>query len=106
MPNYINLTPHTINLNDGTVIEASTDYAPIRIIDNIGDIDENGICHVSVGEIQNLPPVIEDTYYIVSRVVAQQIAHPNFVAPATTHPEAVRNEHGHIVSVPCFFSFV
>ena len=102
---FINLTPHVINLNDGRSFAPSSDYPAIRIPDKIDDTTDPDFATVVAGEVENLPPVEEGVYYIVSRMVAEKLKNPHFVSPATNHPKAVRNDAGHIVSVPCFFTF-
>lgn len=63
------------------------------------------MCTQQFGEIINLPEPKEDTIYIVSLIVlsaAEQKGRKDCVAPASGHPKCIRNEQGHIVSVPCF----
>ena len=100
MTNFINLTPHTINLNNGNSFPASGNVA--RVANVYGDFDENGIASVSFGEVTNLPEAQEGVVYIVSGLVAQAISGRNdVVSPATGHPDCVR-DGGRIVSVPGF----
>ena len=99
---YVNLTPHAINLNDGRVYPASGVSARVDVV--YGDIVDD-VCDQSYGDIQDLPDAVDGTRYIVSGVVLNAI--PNgtrrdVVAPATGHTAVVRNDKGHIVSVPCF----
>lgn len=97
---YINLTPHSITLNDGTTFPPSGQVA--RVSSTYTQFDENGICSVVFGQINDLPPPIEDTIYIVSGMVAAATkGRTDVVAPATGHPQAVRKD-GQIVSVPGF----
>ena len=97
---YVNLTPHAISLNDGRKIYPSGKVA--RVEAAFSDIVDD-VCSQKFGEVQNLPAPSGDTRYIVSGLVLQACAErDDVVAPATGHPETVRNERGHIVSVPCF----
>ena len=100
MATYINLTPHPISLNDGRVFAPSGTVARVTtsFTDIIGDI-----CEVCYGEVENLPGPQQGIIYIVSAMVLSACKdRQDVVAPATGHPETIRNEKGHIVSVPCF----
>ena len=98
--NFINLTPHTIMLNDGRnfpsqgVARVSNSFT-----DFIGDV-----CDVTYGDITGLPTTCADTTYIVSAMVlaaAKAAGRTDCVAPATGHPACIRKD-GFIVSVPGF----
>lgn len=97
--NFVNLTPHQIALNDGRVFETQ---GVARVASTHTDFDANLVCSVRFGEVSGLPKPIEGTTYIVSALVAQAAKRADVVSPATGHPECVRNEKGHIVSVPGF----
>ena len=99
--NYINLTPHTIVFNDGRSFPASGTIA--RVQAGFSTI-ENDVCSQTFGDVQDLPEPVEGTCYIVSAIVLSALAgkRQDVVAPATGHPLCVRNDKGHIVSVPCF----
>ena len=98
---YINLTPHAIHLNDGRVFEPSGLVARIetRYSDIIGDT-----CTQICGDPDGLPEPKPGVRYIVSALVLNALSdrRGDLVAPATGHPNCVRNDKGHIVSVPCF----
>lgn len=97
----INLTPHAIVLNSGESFPPSGQLA--RVSATFTPF-ENGVCEQVYGEIENLPSPTEGTRYIVSGLVLAALrgSRPDVVAPATGHPEVVRNEKGQIVSVPGF----
>lgn len=111
MGNFLNMTPHPIKLNDGR------EFAPCGIVarveDEFGPIVD-GCCTVSRGKVKffqdgeeyRLTAYDVELYVcIVSAMVLEETRNWTsavFVAPATGHPETVRNEKGHIVSVPCF----
>lgn len=97
---FVNCTPHAINLNNGTVFPASG-INP-RVTQNISEFDENGIAVQSFGEVEGLPEPEEGKVFIVSAMVLSASSRKDLVAPATGHKDAVRNEKGHIVSVPGF----
>ena len=95
----INLTPHRVNVGDkayepsGTVARVAVSYGEIH----------NGVALQSYGEVEGLPDPQPGTMYIVSGLVLGACQdRPDVVAPATGHPDVVRNEKGHIVGVPCF----
>jgi hypothetical protein len=99
---FINCTPHDIIFNDGTVFVKSGTVA--RVSATFSEIT-NGICDQVFGTVQDLPEPSNGTFFIVSAVVltaAKLQGRLDCVAPATGHPAVVRNEAGHIVSVPCF----
>lgn len=102
---FINLTPHTITINNGT------QYHPSGKVTRVENKFSNFCCGISkvfYGEIENLPEPEDGVYYIVSAMVlAANNSKPrcrrrgDLVAPATGHPECKR-ENGFIVSVPGF----
>ena len=100
MATYINLTPHAIALNDGRIFAPSGSVA--RVTSSFSDIVDD-VCEVQYGEVENLPVACDGVVFIVSAMVLGACKGRNdVVAPATGHPQTIRNEKGHIVSVPCF----
>nr|DAU96984.1 MAG TPA: hypothetical protein [Bacteriophage sp.] len=98
---FLNFTPHTITLNDGTAYES---VGVARVANTFSDFDECGVCSVEFGDIQGLPEPQEGTLLIVSALVlsaAKAVGRTDCVAPATGHPACVRKD-GFIVSVPGF----
>ena len=96
---FVNLTPHEIRLNDGRSFPPSGTVA--RVQQNFFNLDQD-ICQAEFGEVEGLPEPRPDVMLIVSAMVLAATARDDVVAPATGHPECIRNERGHIVSVPCF----
>jgi hypothetical protein len=97
--NFINLTPHDIVLNNGTI------YPPSGEVARVGSefIDaEHGFVSIKYTDIQGLPKPQPNTFYIVSSMVKSTTDRKDVIAPATSHPEVVRNDKGHIISVPTF----
>lgn len=102
MTTFKNYTPHPITLNDGREY-ASEGLA--RVSATFSSFDENGVCTQEFGQVTGLPEPADNTLYIVSALVltaAKSAGRPDCVAPATGHPECVRDEKGFIVSVPGF----
>lgn len=97
--NFVNLTPHAIILNDGTVFQPSGNVA--RVSATFTDF-ENGICRQQFGDVTGLPDPQEGTTFIVSALVLAATDRDDVVAPATGHPQCVRNDKGQIMSVPGF----
>lgn len=101
---FINLTPHDIQLNSGEVYKATGNVARVSATyTDFGFIDDK-ICLQEFGDITGLPAPAEGVYYIVSAIVlsaCKAIGRNDCVAPATGHPECVR-DNGFIVSVPGF----
>lgn len=105
---FVNLTPHDIKLNDGTVYPATGKVA--RVANTFSNFC-NGIAKVFYGDVENLPEPKRGTMYIVSAMVlAAENAKPrcsrrtDLVSPATGHPDCKR-ENGFIVSVPGFVRY-
>ena len=95
---YINATPHAINV--AGVIYPKTELLA-RVAEEYTDIVD-GECTAIYGQVEGLPEMQEGTKYIVSAQVLAASDRADLVAPATGHKDVVRNERGHIVSVPCF----
>ncbi len=98
---FINLTPHSIMLNDGTTYGSQ---GVARVADSYTEFDKDGICKVRHGDIEGLPSPQPNVTYIVSTMVltaAKEKGRTDVVAPATGHPLCNR-ENGFIVSVPGF----
>ena len=110
MLTIINLTPHTIKLNSGKEFPPSGMVA--RVSAKFSNVtspellrEEIYVYRVEYGEIEGLPEPEEGKLYIVSAMVLEagkRIGRNDLLAPATGHPETVRNEQGQIVSVPGF----
>lgn len=100
---FINCTPHEINLNNGEAFPVGESIA--RVESSYTELDENLVCSQKFGDIQGLPAPIQGVSYIVSGFVlaaAKLVGRLDCVAPLTAHPLTVRNDKGHIVSVPGF----
>lgn len=102
---FVNLTPHDIKLNDGTIYPAS---GKVARVENTFSNFCCGISKVFYGEIENLPEPEDGVYYIVSALVLAANndksvwgRRGDLVSPATGHPDCKR-ENGFIVSVPGF----
>ena len=96
---YLNYTPHAIVLNSGEVFEPSGTVA--RVNSAFSEI-VYGECFQMLGEVEGLPEETEGVSLIVSAMVLDASNRNDLVAPATGHPKTIRNDKGHIVSVPCF----
>ncbi len=97
---FLNYTPHRIVLNNG---DSYPSVGVARVSSTHTEPNEHGIATVRFGEVENLPAPAEGVYYIVSALVRAALPErEDLVAPATGHPDTVRNDRGHIVSVPCF----
>jgi len=93
-----NFTPHAILLNNG---ESFPSEGLARVANSFTDFDEHGVCSVKYGDVEGLPDPEPDTLLIVSAMVLAASDRSDLIAPATGHPDCVRNE-GRIVSVPGF----
>lgn len=104
MANFVNMTPHPINLNDGQVFEPCGKVLHVPTVYNAPEDGIVGNMEVDAGNLE-LPEQVEGTIYIVSLITAYAIKQVcpernDFVVPATGHPDCVRNEKGFIQSVP------
>jgi len=97
MNEIINLTPHPITVGkttfppSGTIARVKAGFTPIV----------DGVCHQTFGDVEGLPAPQEGVRFVVSGLVFAATERTDVFAPATGHPDVVRNEQGHIVSVPC-----
>lgn len=100
---FVNLTPHAIKLNDGTIFEPSGIVARVASeLVKIDDVDGVPVFSQNFGEITGLPEEKFNTIYIVSAMVLAASNRNDLMAPATSHKDVVRNENGQIISVPGF----
>lgn len=102
MTQFKNFTPHAIALNDGRSF-ASEGLA--RVSATFSKFDENGVCNQEFGQVTGLPEPTDGVLHIVSALVltaAKAQGRTDCVAPATGHPDCVRDEKGFIKSVPGF----
>ena len=110
---YVNLTPHAIHLNDGRVFPPSGIVARVSATFVAGT--DPDLFRQVFGAVENLPAATTDTRLIVSAIVLSAVgdSRPDVVAPATGHPDCVREpvtlpdgkpnpKKGQIVSVPGF----
>lgn len=113
MLSIINLTPHTIKLNNcfsgkefppsGQIARVSAKFTNVTSPELIGE--EIYVYRVEYGDIEGLPEEKQNVLYIVSNLVLEagkRIGRNDLIAPASGHPEAIRNEQGQIISVPGF----
>ena len=110
-PKIVNLTPHAVVLNDGTVFPPDGTVARVSVVHH--RLDEplpgtrvplyyHGPGHTA---LFGLPAPMRGTYLIVSAMLAEAakpLHRPDLLVPATGHPEAKRDAHGQIISVPGF----
>ena len=95
MKRIINCTPHAIN------IVGIADFAPSGTVprvqqttEQVDAIGEIPVVEMKFGEVYDLPPVTEDTVYIVSRMVLSACTErSDLLCPG----ELVRNEEGNII---------
>ena len=100
----VNLTPHDIVITDGPTFPPSGIVARVSVQQvDAGDINGIPVKTQTFGDIVDLPDPADDTVYIVSALVlsaAKAAGRTDCVAPDTAN--AVRDDNGHIVSVPGF----
>ena len=101
----INLTPHTINMVNASgevTLEIEPELTPARckvereVAFTVAGFDVN---RSVFGEVVGLPPVQDETWYIVSRIVAEAAkTRKDLLVP----DETVRDEEGRIVGCKSF----
>lgn len=98
MVKFVNCTPHDIRVGDivypksGSIARVSEEYTHVK--DNFWSIKP--------GEVSGLPEPRAGIYFIVSAMVMNATERQDVIAPATGHPNVVRDEMGRIISVPGF----
>lgn len=104
MVKIVNLTPHDITITNGPTFSPSGTVARVTTQQvNAGDINGIPVKTQTFGNIVDLPSPQDDTVFIVSAIVlaaAKAQGRTDVVAPDTAN--AMRNDDGHIVSVPGF----
>jgi len=104
MTKIINCTPHAITITDGPTFEPSGQVARVTTQQtDAGNIAGIPVKKQMFGDIVDLPAPQNDTVYVVSAIVltaAKEAGRTDVVAPDTA--SAVRDDNGHIVSVPGF----
>lgn len=100
----VNLTPHDIVITDGPTFPPSGIVARVSVqqVDD-GNINGVPVKKQTFGDIVGLPAPQQDTVFVVSAMVlnaAKAQGRTDVVAPDTAN--AVRDDNGHIVSVPGF----
>lgn len=96
---YVNCTPHTINLNDGRSYVASG-ILPRVSVTFTAFVEDISI--PTYGDVTGLPAQVDGVLIIVSAMVLAASNRGDLVAPATGHNDTIRNDRGHVVSVPGF----
>ncbi len=99
----VNLTGHELTLGDKVIPGDKTKQARLATpnFEEGTSIDGVRTFKVTYGGVIGLPDPIEGIVYVVSAMVQAVVPERQDVfAPATGHPEAVKNEKGHILSVP------
>ena len=101
----INLTPHAITAG-GETFPPSGEIARVETIQvPDGEINNIPVHKQTFGKITGLPEKQRFTVFVVSAIVlaaAKEMGRTDVVAPNTSSPDVVRNEAGHIISVPGF----
>lgn len=99
MSNLVNLTPHAINIifgNETKIVEPSGTIARVSMTqERIGEVDDGiPVYRNSYGKPEGLPEPEENTYYIVSALLAQAVPEREDVL-ITSNP--IRDEAGRII---------
>lgn len=99
----LNATPHAITITGGPTYQPSGFVARVsmttQIIDHLNGIP---VFKNIPGDVDGIPAPQPGVFYIVSAMVLANSDRDDLIAPNTN--SAVRNDQGHIVSVPGFVS--
>ena len=104
METFVNLTPHDINvvMQDGTVrtFERSGTIARCSVDTELVDrVDGIELSRATFGAVDNVPDIVQGTYYIVSMLVRSALSYRHdIVSPG----ELVRDEKGIVVGCKGF----
>jgi hypothetical protein len=110
---FVNCTPHAIVISDNDGSDDAT-FPPSGIVARVSNefkfstvVGGYLVSTVETGAITGLPDPVEKTYHIVSAMVLEannRLPEPrtDLLAPATGHPQTIRDAKGHIVSVGGF----
>ena len=99
MPNIINCTPHPITIirKDGSTLTLSKGTLVPRLANQetkISEIDGIEIYQTEYGKSFDMPPIVNNNYYIVSRMIVDANKdRKDLLAPATL----VRDSSGNII---------
>ena len=100
MINFVNMTPHAINLvNDGgsvyRTIEPSGNLIRLKATtEQVKEVDGVKLSTTVFGEVEGLPDYADDTYYIVSQLVKSALpSRSDLLVPS----EVVRDDKGIII---------
>lgn len=100
----VNATPHAIILDNGTdrvTFPPSGNIARVTMSTEIvGSLNGFDIVKNIPGEVEGIPSYQPGVYYLVSALVLANSDREDLIAPDTNR--AVRNDKGHIISVPGF----
>ncbi len=101
--NFVNLTPHPVtirNKDEEFTIKPSGDIA--RLDNKMVEVNDYPFPAVKkeVGDVKNLPSPKENTYYIVSSMILDNVDRDDIIAPNTQN--AIRDDNGKIEAVPNF----
>ena len=91
---FINLTPHAVNIVDGPTIPSSGLCRLSVTTEEVGNIDGVPMVRTVYGDVQGLPSPKEGTIYIVSSLVASRVPDRHDIAVPT---EFVRDDAGRIL---------
>ena len=105
MSKIINLTPHAINLyKNGEFIETLPSCGIVRVkFENkvVDTVNGYEVKQLKLIEMCDLPPQISNTYYIVSRIVAEVAKRSDLLVPCDT----IRDSEGCIIGCSSFATF-
>ena len=110
MSEVVNLTPHAITIKvDGGDITFQPSGKVARVSEKASKPTRINVFGFPIAgkatftDVIDLPEPIDGTIFIVSGLVAQNVARPDVFSPATGPDDgAIRNEKGHIVAVTKF----
>ena len=104
---FVNLTPHTINVESGDLVLALEPSGTIARVTStsevVGEVGGIPISRNTFGDVEDMPDAVEGTFLVVSGMVLSALGGTrNDVLAPDSGTSAIRNEKGHIVAVRGF----
>ena len=100
MTEFVNLTPHTVNLSSGQTFAPSGQVARVASTETkVAEVEGVSLLTASFGEVTDLPEPREGTFFVVSGMVRAACPDRKDLA---SPGRPVRNEAGQVVGCEAF----
>ena len=103
MVKFLNLTPHTINIQDISIPPSGHVARVATVAKDAGTVDGIPVVRQSYGDVQGLPDPQDGVAFLVSGLVLAAVkaagGRADVYAPDTSPQGAIRDDAGRIVAV-------